>query len=124
MASKRRARNYQLKRSKERRNLEKCITMTKKNPKTINDYLDGKYGKDGTESRGEFKQKAQAYMVAELVKEARKKAKLTQEELAQKVHLKRPHISRIERAETDVRISTLQKIAQGLGGNLSISFDV
>jgi len=98
--------------------------MTKKNPKTINDYLDRKYGESGTESRSEFKQKAQAYMVAELVKDARKKAKLTQEELAQKAHLKRPHISRIERAETDVRISTLQKIAQGLGGQLSISFDV
>ncbi len=98
--------------------------MTKKNPKTINDYLDDKYGKSGTKSRIEFKQKAQAYMVAELVKEARKKAKLTQEELAQKVDLKRPHISRIERAETDVRISTLQKIAQGLGGNLSINFDI
>jgi len=98
--------------------------MTKKNPKTINDYLDRKYGESGTESRSKFKQKAQAYMVAELVKDARKKAKLTQEELAQKVHLKRPHISRIERAETDVRISTLQKIAHGLGGNLSISFDV
>ena len=98
--------------------------MTKKNPKTINDYLDRKYGESGTESRSEFKQKAQAYMVDELVKDARKKAKLTQEELAQKVHLKRPHISRIERAETDVRISTLQKIAQGLGGHLSISFDV
>lgn len=98
--------------------------MTKRNPKTINDYLDHKYGEKGTESRSEFTHKAQAYMVAELVKEARKKAKLTQEELAQKVQLKRPHISRIERAETDVRISTLQKIAQGLGGNLSISFDV
>ncbi len=98
--------------------------MTKKNHKTINDYLDRKYGENGTESRSEFKQKAQAFMVAELVKDARKKAKLTQEELAQKVRLKRPHISRIERAETDVRISTLHKIAQGLGGHLSISFDI
>jgi len=98
--------------------------MTKKNPKTINDYLNRKYGKKGTESRSDFTHKVQAFMVAELVKEARKKAKLTQEELAQKVQLKRPHISRIERAETDVRISTLQKIAQGLGGNLSITFDV
>ncbi len=98
--------------------------MKKKNPKTINDHLNRKYGERGTESRSEFSQKAQAYMVAELVKEARKKAKLTQEELAQKVQLKRPHISRIERAETDVRISTLHKIAQGLGGHLLISFDL
>jgi len=98
--------------------------MTKKNHKTINEYLDSKYGESGSESRTEFKQKVHAFMVAELVKDARKKANLTQEELAQKVHMKRPHISRIERAETDVRISTLQKIAQGLGGNLSISFDL
>lgn len=98
--------------------------MIKKNPKTINDHLNRKYGEQGTESRNEFTQKSQAYMVAELVKDARKKAKLTQEELAQKIQLKRPHISRIERAETDVRISTLHKIAQGLGGNLSISFDI
>ena len=98
--------------------------MRKKSPKTINDYLDRKYGEEGSKSRSEFKQKAQAFMVAELVKEARKKAKLTQEELAEKVQLKRPHISRIERAETDVRISTLHKIALGLGGHLSISFDV
>lgn len=98
--------------------------MIKKSPKTINDHLNRKYGVHGTESRSDFTQKAQAFMVAELVKDARKKANLTQEELAHKVHLKRPHISRIERAETDVRISTLQKIAQGLGGHLSISFDV
>ena len=89
--------------------------MTKKSPKTISNYLDRKYGKSGTANRNKFKQKAQAYMVAELVKDVCKKAKLTQEELAQKVHLKRPHIKRIERAEIDVRISTLQKVAQGLG---------
>lgn len=98
--------------------------MTKKNPRTINDYLDRKYGEKGTESRSDFTHKAQAFMVAELVKDARKKSKLTQEELAQKVQLKRPHISRIERAETDVRISTLQKIAKGLGGSLMIRFDI
>ncbi len=98
--------------------------MIKRTPKTINDYLDSKYGEKGTESRSDFNRKAQAFMVAELVKDARKKANLTQEELAQKVNMKRPHISRIERAETDVRISTLQKIAQGLGGHLSISFEV
>lgn len=98
--------------------------MKKDSPKSINEYLDKKYGEEGTNTRNEFVQKTQALMIAELVKEARKSANLTQEELAQKVKLKRPHISRIERAETDVRISTLQKIAKGLGGQLSISFDL
>lgn len=98
--------------------------MTKNNPQTINDYLNQKHGEEGTDSRREFTQKSHAYMVAELVKSARKKANLTQEQLAQKVNIKRPHISRIERAETDVRVSTLHKIAQGLGGHLKISFEV
>ena len=98
--------------------------MTKNNPKTINSYLDNKHGELGTQSRSIFTQKAQAFMIAEVVKDARKKAQLTQEELAQKVNLKRPHISRIERAVTDVRISTLHKIATGLGGHLKVSIDL
>ena len=97
--------------------------MKKENPKTINEYLDNKFGNPGTSGRNEFGKKAQAFMIAELVKDARKKAKLTQQELAEKVHLKRPHISRIERAKTDVRVSTLHKIAEGLGGKLHISLD-
>ena len=97
--------------------------MIKNNPKTINDHLNRKYGKQGSESSNTFSQKVQAFIIVELVKDARKKVNLTQEELVQKVRLKRPHISRIERAETDVRISTLHKIAQGLGGQLSISFE-
>ena len=65
----------------------------KTNPKTINDLFDQKYGKEGTKSREDFKQKAEAYMVAELVKESRKKAHLTQEQLAEKLNVKRTYIS-------------------------------
>lgn len=98
--------------------------MNKNNPDTINQYLDNKFGKEGTTTRSDFKEKAQAYVIAELVKEARKKANLTQQQLAEKIQIKRPHISRIERAETDIRISTLHKIAKGLGGELKISFEL
>ncbi len=97
--------------------------MERNNPVSIAKHLDQKYGAEGTEERAAFREKAQAYMVAEIVRSARRRANLTQEELAQKVHLKRPHISRIERAKTDVRISTLHKIAAGLGGSLKISID-
>lgn len=97
--------------------------MKNENPDTINEYLNNKYGNEGTDNRSEFNQRAQAFMIGALVKDARKKANLTQEQLAQKVKLKRPHISRIERAQTDIRISTLYKIAKGLGGDLKISFE-
>jgi HTH-type transcriptional regulator/antitoxin HipB len=98
--------------------------MQTKNPKTINDLFDQKYGKQDTKSRKEFEQRAEAYMVAELVKESRKKANLTQEELAKKLNVNRAYISKIERASSDIRISTLRKIIEiGLGGKLHISVE-
>ena len=96
-----------------------------KNPKTINDLFDQKYGKKGSKTRDEFEQRAEAYMVAELVKESRKKAQLTQQQLAEKLNVKRTYISKIERASSDVRISTLRKIIEtGLGGKLIISVEL
>jgi ribosome-binding protein aMBF1 (putative translation factor) len=98
--------------------------MKTKNPKTINELFDQKYGKEGTNTRDNFKQKAEAYMVAELVKASRKKANLTQEQLAAKLEVKRSYISKIERASSDVRISTLRKIIEtGLGGKLHVNVE-
>jgi ribosome-binding protein aMBF1 (putative translation factor) len=96
----------------------------KNHPVTINEFLDKKYGKEGTQSRDEFAQNAEAFIIAELVKESRKKAHLTQEQLAEKLKLKRTYISKIERASSDIRISTLRKIVEtGLGGRLKISVE-
>ncbi len=98
--------------------------MKTKNPKTINELFDQKYGKEGTNTRDNFKQKAEAYMVAELIKAFRKKANLTQEQLAAKLEVKRSYISKIERASSDVRISTLRKIIEtGLGGKLHVNVE-
>ncbi len=99
--------------------------MQTKNLKTINELFDQKYGKPGTKSRKDFEQRSDAFMVAELIKESRKKANLTQEQLAKKLNINRTYISKIERASSDVRISTLRKIIEiGLGGKLHISVDL
>ena len=96
--------------------------MKANDPKTINEHFDVKYGKVGSESRVEFQQKAEAYFIAELVKEKRKEANLTQEELASRINVTRTYISKIERAVGDIRISTLRKIVEvGLGGTLQIN---
>ncbi len=99
--------------------------MKTKNPKTINELFDQKYGKNGTKGRIGFEQKAEAYMVAELVKDSRKKSHMTQEQLAEKLNVNRTYISKIERASSDVRISTLRKIIEtGLGGKLHITVEL
>jgi DNA-binding XRE family transcriptional regulator len=96
--------------------------MKANNPKTINEHFDLKYGNVGTESRADFEQKAETYYIAELIKEKRKEAKLTQQQLAEKLNVNRTYISKIERAVGDIRISTLRRIVEiGLGGTLQIS---
>lgn len=46
-----------------------------KNAKNFDELLDIKYGKIGTEKRDEFEEKAQYFVISEMLKEARKEAK-------------------------------------------------
>ncbi len=59
-----------------------------------------------------------------LIRDARKRKKLSQEQLAQKVGKKRSYISRIESDETNsINIKTLTEIVEkGLDGELKIKF--
>ncbi len=92
--------------------------------KTINEHLDRKYGEKGSKSRNDLNEKAQAYMLAEMLRSARREAHLTQQELADKLQVKRTYISRIERAVSDMRLSTLKKVVEeGLGGKLHINME-
>jgi transcriptional regulator with XRE-family HTH domain len=57
-----------------------------------------------------------------MIKEARREAKLTQEELAKKTGTKKSYISRLENGKIDVQISTLFKIFEvGLGKKLGLT---
>jgi HTH-type transcriptional regulator / antitoxin HipB len=55
-----------------------------------------------------------------LLKEARKNAGLTQDELALKLHTQKSAISRIENHSDDVKLSTLERFATALGKKLEI----
>ena len=94
-----------------------------KDARNFDELLDIKYGKLGTEKRDEFEAKAKAFIVGEMIKEARKEAHLTQEQLAEKTGTKKSYISRLENGKIDIQISTLFKIFEkGLGKNLSFTF--
>jgi len=86
------------------------------NTKTLSEFFDEKYGKRGTAKREEFEQRSAAFVVAELIKDARAKAKMTQEELAKRSGTKKSYISRIEGGKSDIQVSTLFRILEeGLG---------
>lgn len=58
--------------------------------------------------------------IAELLKEERKRQKLTQQQLADKIGKKREYISTIERGNSDMQMSTFLQIASALGLRFSL----
>lgn len=93
-----------------------------KTPTTFEELLDQKYGKPGSEAREQFEAESRAFMIGELIKDERRKAKLTQEELAEKVGTKKSYISRLENGKIDIQLSTFFRIIEeGLGRKVSIS---
>ncbi|MCK4312765.1 MAG: helix-turn-helix domain-containing protein [Candidatus Cloacimonetes bacterium] len=64
----------------------------------------------------------EAFKLGVMLKQARKEAGLTQEELAIIIHTKKSAISRIENHSGDIKFSTLEKIASALGKHLRVNF--
>jgi len=97
---------------------------TIKDATTFDELLDIKYGKPGTEKRDEFEIKAKSFVVGEMIKDERKKAHLTQDDLAKKTGTKKSYISRLENGKIDIQISTLFKIfEEGLGKKLGLTIN-
>ena len=56
-----------------------------------------------------------------MLREARREAQLTQEQLAKKVGTKKSYISRLENGKCDIQLSTLYRIfEEGLGRRISL----
>lgn len=86
------------------------------------DILIRKYGKKGTVKRDKYDADSLAFRLGIMLKEARKDANLTQEELAERTGTKKSYISRIERGLSDIQVSTYYKLIElGLGKQLKIS---
>jgi ribosome-binding protein aMBF1 (putative translation factor) len=93
-----------------------------KNVKTFDQHLENQYGKIGTAKRTEFEIKAKAFAIGEIIKDERKTANMTQEQLAEKTGTKKSFISRIENGHSDIQLSTLYKLLeQGLGRKITFT---
>jgi len=92
-----------------------------RNAKNFDEVLDVQYGKIGTKKRDEFELKAQYFVISEILKEARREANMTQQQLAEKVGTKKSYISRLENGKCDIQLSTLYRIFEdGLGKKISL----
>lgn len=82
-------------------------------------YLAARKAEDKDFAEG-YDEGYQAFKFGVLLKEARKNAGLTQDELALKLHTQKSALSRIENHSDDVKLSTLERFATALGKKLEI----
>ena len=88
--------------------------------KRADEHFDERYGKPGTIERNEFEAKAKAWYYAEILRDARKKDKITQKQLAEKIGKKREYIALLEQGRTDMQLSTFLQISEALGLNFAL----
>jgi phage-related protein/DNA-binding XRE family transcriptional regulator len=88
---------------------------------SFDEHLDEKYGKKGTPTRNQYEAEYEAFKLGVLLQEARKRKSLTQEQLAKRVGTTKNYISRIENDASDIRLGTLMRIVNGLGGQLTLT---
>ena len=86
---------------------------------SFDELLNAEYGERGSETRERYE--AEAFCLAECLKEQRRLAGLTQEQLATKIGTKKSYISKIENGHADVQLSTLFRIFAGLGRRVSLT---
>ncbi len=94
-----------------------------KNISNFEELIELEHGKIGTESRNKYEEGAQMFIISEMLKSARKEAKMTQEQLAEKAGTKKSYISKIENGKGNIQLSTLIRIfEQGLNRRIGLTF--
>ena len=88
--------------------------------KTGTQHLAEKYGEKETPSREDFDARAKAWYFAELLRNERKRQKLTQQQLGERIGKKREYVSSLEKGQTDMQLSTFMLIANALGLRFSL----
>jgi DNA-binding XRE family transcriptional regulator len=101
--------------------MEKSKKDALMNCSSLDELLNVEFGNVGTATRDEFDRETEAFCLAQTLKEERKRAGLTQEELADKIGTKKTYISRLENGKADIQLSTLFRIFEGLGKRVSLT---
>ncbi len=85
----------------------------------LSEVVDEVWGPIGTPERdameAQLKEDIQAYSVGEAIKKERLKQNLTQEELGERVGVKRSQICKLENGKSSITLSTMSKVFRALG---------
>lgn len=82
-------------------------------------YISGRKKRDAKFAE-DFEVGYEQFKLGVILRQAREKAGLTQEELARRMNTQKSAISRIENHAEDIKLSTLEKFAQAIGKTLRL----
>jgi DNA-binding XRE family transcriptional regulator len=89
--------------------------------RNYSEELETQYGKYGTPERSKFDEEAYAFYTSRIVLDARHKARLTQQELAERIGSDKSYISKIENGVTVPSVATFFRIINALGLSIEIT---
>jgi len=90
----------------------------------VSALIDECFGTKGTESRAIAEEKAYSFYTGQIIGDARKKAKISQAELARRIGSDRSYISRVEHGQTEPKVSTFYRIMNALGCQIEFSMSL
>lgn len=86
----------------------------------IDAMMDEQFGAVGTPERNQFRKEAYDYCVGQLISEARRNEKMTQQALADKIGVSRRYLSDVEKGVTEPGVSVFFRALDALG----LRFDI
>jgi HTH-type transcriptional regulator / antitoxin HipB len=81
-------------------------------------------GKKGSQERDEYEFELKLELIGDMIKTARKKKKMTQEQLGELVGVKKAQISRLENSTGNVTLETVLRIFNALGAKLNLNLQL
>lgn len=99
--------------------------MKQSNTTSWAELKDQVYGEQGTERRDRLDRDFKSLRVGLMLREAREKKQMTQDQLGEIIDKKRSFISRIENDASNMTLKTLYDIVEkGLGGKIKIQIEL
>lgn len=97
--------------------------MEAKNNNVIRDYtpvLEAQFGKIGSAEWDKSIEEAENFYTGQMLRDTRREARMTQSELAEKLHVTKSYISRIENGLITPSVTVFYRIIEALGMRVEI----
>lgn len=88
---------------------------------TLDELKDRHLGKRGTPERERYEYRLEMWVISRLIKELRKKRKLTQSQLGKKVGVLKAQISKLESGSGNITLGTVVRIFGALGASMEFN---